>query len=170
MRDDPITHLRKVREEGVKILVALIEATPETVATVCAQEDAWKLRIVEAAEPFGANEAALFEPLGTIRLEETASMHGLRYLSYEHFDSLRCHSARMFRLNELFRKLPAPKAKSGRKPIDDDEIVDKAHQIMATQKKQNKKAALEKALYDMDPPLAPEEYERAFDRIYKNKL
>ena len=88
MSNDPVVRLRKLREEGVGILIALIEATPETVATVCAQEGDWCPRLVEAVEPFGALVAARFEPISPMKLEESASIHAVPSLSFEHFDSM----------------------------------------------------------------------------------
>jgi hypothetical protein len=136
---------------------------------------AWEQHLLEAVEPLGPARAADFTTLTPYRPEELEHLNKLvqvpEFSSY-HAEAMSEHTVRMYRLDKLLQdlSLEKPRAPSGRKSIDDDDIVKGAQTIMAKQKKQNKKAALEEALYNMDPPLAPEEYVRAFDRIYKNKI
>ena len=172
MAADPVSKLRRIRARGVKILSELVKGPVAVEA-----ERAWVLDLLVAVESWGEIEQGRYEPLGafTDAEKEFVLDHvvATNFADEAHFDSLRCHAVRVFRLDELFTRIrdaaPAkPKAKSGRKKIDDDLIVAKVHEIMATQKQPNKSEALTKALEHFD--LSDEESGKAWGRIYKSKI
>ena len=105
MASDPVAALRTHREEGVRILIALIEATPETVAATVEHERAWARDLIPLVEPFGAI-AARFEPLSPMKDNESESIRGVVPLNAPHFEAMRSHAVRMFRLDKLFDRIP----------------------------------------------------------------
>ena len=60
-----------------------------------------------------------------------------------------------------------PRAKSGRKAIDDTALIAVIQKRMAAQKPQNKRKAIEETLDATDPPLSPDDYDKCFERLKK---
>ena len=76
---------------------------------------------------------------------------------------------RLTRMLNILKSGKRPKAKVGRKEIDDDAIVADVQKRLAKQKRQNKSAALREALDERALTPGQEEFDiaKAYERIYK---
>jgi len=173
MTESPRVRLRHLKADGAKIHINLTcKATPDSVERFCDEASAWAARLLEAVEPFGSARAARFETLTPIKPEELNCLNGVHCFNSYHFETMREHAARIYRLDELLTELSLekPRGKGGRPPKDDDSIVDRAQEIIAAQKKRNQHKALIQALDEINPPLDSADYENAYQRIYRRKL
>lgn len=172
MREAPIERLRALREEGVEILMALIAATLDNVAAVCARERNWARRLIAAVEDFGPATASLFEPLSPMEREETESVRNVQPLTDEHGMSLACHATRMHRFKRLLERLPVhpPKGKPGRKlgrpPLIHEAALQKARELLRSGEARSNTAAAEMAIKELGKGLHGSE-EAAIAKVRK---
>ena len=157
----------ELRKRGVAVLGALNEK--------CDLRDmsaarAWERDVIatypelEVLGPFSEAErwfakSEVLMRTGALRFERGATYH---LAEGEIKTLITTVAVRLFRLQH-----GKPRAKSGRKEIDDDELIAEARKIMAAQKRQNKRRAVEETLDAMDPPLSPGDYGKAFERLRK---
>lgn len=110
MSDDRVDRLRAHRKRGVDILIALQNATPDTVDAAIARELEWGRDLIPIVEAFGPAAAAPFEPLTPIKAQEQRSlMQALAsgsIFSEDHFRSFQAQEVRMTRLMALLDRLP----------------------------------------------------------------
>ncbi len=173
-----IAQLRRHRELGTELLGDFITATPETAAELVEREGAWMRDLVLLAAPLG-DAAARLEPLTLMRPHEFEVVMLCRPLDFPNFDNVRrCHATRLYRLDELFTKIPMvlPKDKGGRWPMDppwiqkavQDELLKQARQ----HRKRNKTEAIDKVISAIDFEEDPSDPRsdtpaKMFDRLFK---
>ena len=144
-----VARLRRHRKLGVRILIEFINATPKTAAGLVERERVWAHDLIPLVEAFGDGTAARFEPLSPMLLVERSMVAGLLPLDDEFNEARRCHSVRMYRLDQLFQQFKPvmPKGKGGnRRTYNDDAIVAKARAIMESNGTSNKMEAARKAM------------------------
>jgi hypothetical protein len=171
-------NLRRHRELGTELLGDFINATPETAAELVEREGAWMRDLVLLAAPLG-DAAARLEPLTLMRPHEYEVVMRCMPLDFPNFDNVRrCHATRLYRLDELFTKIPMvlPKDKGGRRPIDPPERIKAVQEALDEQKRQrrkpNKEGAIKKVLNTLDFGEGPngDTYDKAFERLKKRKF
>ena len=165
MAADPVSRLRKIRARGSVILRELTRGSGAIAA-----EQKWVPDLLLAVAPWGELEQARYEPLNAFSDDEKEFVqeHLSNATIGAHLDAIKCHAVRMHRLEGLFKRIesatPAkPKARTGRKPIDDSAIIAVVERIRATQKKDNASAALREAIEEAKLPV--EEHDTVFERV-----
>ena len=178
----PLAPLGEVRARGWKILEELVRG--KDAAQNIAALKLWKRDLVAAVKPISEVRAIKLGTLGPIepaskKSVDTEDSFARRYVGRatskdrRHLGSIYYHAVRLHRLDKLLDEIKGmvaakPKARSGRKKIDDSAIVAVAESIMATQERENKTAAVEQALGEFG--LSAEEAERARARILRRKI
>ena len=172
MAADPVPRLRKIRERGSVILGELTRGSGAVAA-----ERAWVGDLLLAVAPWGELEQSRYQPLNAFSKDEKAfaqeHVDNTTIEGLDHLNAITCHAVRMHRLEGLFRRIesatPAkPKARTGRKLIDDSAIIAAVECIRATQIVDNKSSAVDEALEKFD--LSHKDRERARARILRRKL
>ena len=155
----------ELRKRGVAVLGAL---NGKSDWRQVSEARAWERDVIaaypelEVLGPFSEAEklfanSEVQERTGALRFERGATYH----LAEGEIETLITTVAvRLYRLQH-----GKPRAKSGRKEIDDDDLIAEARKIMAAQKRPNKRKAAQETLDAMDPPLSADDYEKTFERL-----
>ena len=172
-------NLRRHWEVGVCIQTEFIRATPETAAAIVERSKVWMDDLIPLVEAFGEGVAAPFRPLGSMCLEEQATVAHCPSLG-RYSDLIRvCHAVCIYRLGKLFQKFdpvppkPAeakrPRRKPGVRPYHSPQVVqavqDKIYQNARQGWDSNVQGTIKEVLDTLN--LDADEYERAFERLQK---
>lgn len=181
---DPVKAFSDHYRDGRPIHLALLTASTKAESDQAVrQENEWTRGLIEEIAPLmGDGVLAVLEYIHRIDARERAGSGATLdisstsetieaveagYFSEAHAWAALTMDVRLTRMLDILKSGKRPKANSGRKPVDDDAILDDVRQRLAGQKRRNKSAALREALNALASTLEVKEYDKAFERIYK---